>query len=159
VLTHFPGLARHLSETLRTRLLKDYLPPEGAWWLRDRVQNIVPVHLATNVTEARCERTDRATLRMLTSGRERRITVDHVVAGTGYDIDVERLAFLDARLRDLLDRSAGSPRLNSKFESSVAGLHFIGPLSQGSFGPLFRFVVGADYTARTVSAYLAGSHT
>ena len=159
VLTHLPGLAHHLSETLRTRFLKDYLPPEGAWWLRDRVENIVPVHLATNVTEARCEKAGRVTLRLLTSGKERWITVDHVVAGSGYDIDVERVAFLDAQLRSSLDRKAGGLRLSSKFESSVAGLHFIGPLSQMSFGPLFRFVAGADYTARTVSAYLARSRS
>ena len=69
------------------------------------------------------------------------------------------LRFLDAQLRGSLDRKAGGLRLSSKFESSVAGLHFIGPLSQMSFGPLFRFVAGADYTARTVSAYLARSRS
>jgi hypothetical protein len=37
----------------------------------------------------------------------------------------------------------------------VPGLHFVGPASAMSFGPLFRFVVGADYTARRLSAHLA----
>ena len=38
---------------------------------------------------------------------------------------------------------------------SAPGLRFIGPSSAMSFGPLFRFVVGADYTARVVSSSLA----
>jgi hypothetical protein len=122
-------------------------------------QNLVPIHLSTSVAEARRDPKGRVALRLLVCGKERCITVDHVVAGTGYDIDVERLAFLDAQVRGSIDRKAGGPKLNSRFESSVAGLHFIGPLSQTSFGPLFRFVVGADYTARKVSAYLAGSRT
>ena len=155
VLTHLPGLTHHLPAAWRTRFLKDYLPPEGAWWLRNRIENIVPVHLSTNVAEARCDATGRVALRLLVGGNERCITVDHVVAGSGYDIDVERVAFLDPQLRAALDREAGAPRLNARFEASIPGLYFIGPLSQMSFGPLFRFVVGADHTARTIAAHLA----
>jgi len=155
VLTHFPSIAHHLSAATRTRFLKDYLPPEGAWWLRNRIENVVPVHLSTNVAEARRDATGRAALRLLVGGKERCITVDHVVAGSGYDIDVERLAFFDPQLRAALRPEGGAPKLNAKFEASISGLYFIGPLSQMSFGPLFRFVVGADYTARTVAAHLA----
>ena len=159
MLTHFPTAAHHLPAAWMTHFLKGYLPPEGAWWLRSRIENLVPIHLSTSIAEARRDPKGRVALRLLVCGKERCITVDHVVAGTGYDIDVERLAFLDAQVRGSIDRKAGSPKLNSRFELSVAGLHFIGPLSQTSFGPLFRFVVGADYTARKVSAFLAGSRT
>ena len=34
----------------------------------------------------------------------------------------------------------------------MPGLRFMGPASAMSFGPLFRFVVGADYTAGIVSS-------
>ena len=159
MLTHFPTTVHHLPAAWRAHFLKGYLPPEGAWWLRSRIENLVPIHLSTNIAEARHDVTGRVALRLLIGGKERCITVDHVIAGTGYDIDVERVAFLDAQLRGSIDRKAGGPKLNSRFESSVAGLHFVGPLSQTSFGPLFRFVAGADYTARKVSAYLARSHT
>jgi FAD-dependent urate hydroxylase len=145
---HFPTAAHRLPAAWMTHFLKGYLPPEGAWWLRSRIEDLVPIHLSTSVAEARHDAKGRVALRLLVRGMERYITVDHVVAGTGYNIDVERIAFLDAQLRGSLDRNAGGPTLNSRFESSVAGLHFIGPLSQRSFGPLFRFVVGADYTAK-----------
>jgi hypothetical protein len=94
-------------------------------------------------------------LRLLVCGKERCITVDQVVAGSGYEIDVERVAFVDPQLRAALHRQAGAPRLNARFEASISGLYFIGPLSQMSVGPLFRFIVGADSAARTVAAHLA----
>jgi hypothetical protein len=62
---------------------------------------------------------------------------------------------LDSELRAAFNEQARAPQLNSCFQTSVPGLYFIGPLSQGSFGPLFRFVTGAEHTARRVSAYLA----
>jgi hypothetical protein len=68
---------------------------------------------------------------------------------------VDRLTFLDHELRAQVHRIERSPRLNANFESSVSGLSFVGSTSAMSFGPLFRFVVGADYTARKVSAHLA----
>ena len=42
MLTHLPSAAHHLPAAWRAHFLKGYLPPEGAWWLRDRVENIVP---------------------------------------------------------------------------------------------------------------------
>jgi hypothetical protein len=42
------------------------------------------------------------------------------------------------------------------FESSVKGLYFVGPMSAMSFGPLFRFVAGADFTVRILARQLAG---
>ena len=92
---------------------------------------------------------------MQNDGSERRLVVDHVIAGSGYDIDVERLEFIHPKLRCAIERLERAPRLNANFETSVSGLHFIGPASAMSFGPLFRFVVGAEYTARVVSAHLA----
>ena len=59
------------------------------------------------------------------------------------------------KLRGAIARLERSPRLNASFESSVPGLHFIGPASAMSFGPLFRFVVGAEYSVQVLSACLA----
>ncbi len=94
-------------------------------------------------------------LRLAKDGSERQLVVDHVIAGSGYDMDVERLAFIHPKLRSGIESLERAPRLNANFEASVPGLHFIGPTSAMSFGPLFRFVVGAEYTARVVSAHLA----
>ena len=70
----------------------------------------------------------------------------------GYDMNIERLPFLDSRLCAGIDRVKGFPKLNANFETSIPGLHFVGPMSSMSFGPLFRFVAGAGYSAERVSA-------
>jgi thioredoxin reductase len=158
-LAHFPGAMHRLPAAWRTRLVKHHLPPEGAWWLRERVENRMPVHTGTTVHEAR-EAAGRVALRLRVTGdsRERQLLVDHVIAGTGYDIDVERLVFLHPTLRGTIQRLGRAPRLNATFETSVPGLSVIGPAAATSFGPLFRFVAGTEYAARVVSTHLA-SHT
>jgi FAD-dependent urate hydroxylase len=155
-LTHFPGALHSVPDTWRTRFTKSHLPAEGAWWLRDRVENKFPAHRGVTVVEA-LEAGSRVALklRIAKDGRERQLLADHVVAGTGYDIHVERLAFIEKKLRGAIARLERSPRLNASFESSVPGLYFIGPASAMSFGPLFRFVVGAEYSVQVLSACLA----
>ena len=156
ILTHFPSAMHRMPEGFRTRFVKTHLPAEGAWWLRERFENRVPVHFSTTVIEAR-ELDDKVALKVRNAKTEemRQMEVDHVIAGSGYDIAVDRLNFLDPALRAAIVRIERSPKLDTHFESSVQGLSFVGPSSAMSFGPLFRFVVGADYTARTVSAHLA----
>jgi hypothetical protein len=103
-----------------------------------------------------CEEGGLAMLRVRDeNGRESSRSYDHVIAGSGYSVDVDSLAFLDPGLLGHIRVHERSPRLSANFESSVPGLYFIGPLSAMSFGPLFRFVVGADYTARTVAGHVA----
>jgi hypothetical protein len=80
---------------------------------------------------------------------------DSVIAGTGFRPDVDRLWFLGRELREQMHRIDRAPRLNRNFESSVPGLYFAGPASAASFGPLFRFVVGAHYTSATLAGHLA----
>ncbi|MGC2774792.1 MAG: NAD(P)-binding domain-containing protein [Bradyrhizobium sp.] len=155
-LTHLPGAMHSLPDAWRTRFTQSHLPAEGAWWLRSRVEDRFPIHRGVAVVNA-LEANGRAALTLRGTskgGHEQQLIVDHVVAGTGYDIDVERFAFLEKNLRDGIARLQRYPKLNASFESSVPGLHFIGPASAMSFGPLFRFVVGADYSAQV----LAGRH-
>jgi hypothetical protein len=154
-LTRFPGAIHSLPDAWRTSFTKSHLPAEGAWWLRNRVENRFPVHFGATVVEA-LEAGSRAALKLhlAMDGGARQLLVDHVVAGTGFDIDVERLGFIEKRLRGAIARLERSPRLNAFFQSSVPGLHFIGPASAMSFGPLFRFVIGAEYSVRVLSACL-----
>jgi FAD-dependent urate hydroxylase len=155
-LTHFPGIVHRMPERWRTRFVKRHLPAEGAWWLRSRLENRVPINLLTTVVAARGAAGQvELRLRDGNSGAERDLNVDHVIAGSGYDINVDHLDFLEPKLRGDIQTIERSPRLTAKFESSVNGLYFVGPMSAMSFGPLFRFVVGAGYTAKTVSAHLA----
>ncbi len=155
VLTRFPDLMRRAPARWRTNFVKKHLPPEGAWWLRDRVENRVPIEFGATVVEAR-ETGGRVMLRLARGkdGNTGSIVVDHVIAGSGYDINVDSLQFIEPKLRCTIERLERAPKLSASFETSVPGLYVIGPASAMSFGPLFRFVVGADYTVRTVSAHL-----
>jgi lysine/ornithine N-monooxygenase len=155
-LFNFPGALRTLPNGWRASLLKNHLPPEGAWWLRQRVENCLPISLNTAIEAAREVKGEIVLQLCNSSGEQKReLRVDHVIAGSGYDIDVDRFVFLSRELRDQVARTAKFPTLDGAFQSSVPGLYFLGPSSTQSFGPLFRFVVGADYSARTVAKHLA----
>jgi FAD-dependent urate hydroxylase len=147
---------RLLPERPRVRFVARHLGPSAPWWIHDRVIGKVPIHVSTEVLAA--ERTgDRVRLHLREGGSAQRIIeVDHVVAGTGYDLDVDRLSLLDPGLRARLRRVERAPALSFHFESSVSGLYFIGPISSLSFGPLFRFVCGSGYAAPVVARHLAG---
>jgi FAD-dependent urate hydroxylase len=156
LLTQIPGAAHRLPENLRTQLVKRHLPPEGAWWLRDRVEGKMTVHLETTVAGVQWNGS-RVVLKLHAKDgeRESELQIDRVVAGTGYRIDLEQMTFIDPELRRGIHLIERAPRLHAAFESSVGKLYFVGPASAMSFGPLFRFVAGAEYTARRVSAHLA----
>jgi hypothetical protein len=49
------------------------------------------------------------------------------------------------------------PVVSRSFESSVSGLYVVGPPALNSFGPLMRFMVGAEYVAPLVSRRIAKS--
>jgi len=146
-----------LPDARRVRLTRNHLGPWGAWWVRERVEGRVPVLGNVEIASARedCSRL-RVRLRER-NGREREIAVDHVVCGTGYVADVSRLPFLSPDLADDICSIERAPRLSRKFESSVPGLYFVGQAASLSFGPLFRFVAGAQYAAPTVARHIASS--
>jgi hypothetical protein len=45
--------------------------------------------------------------------------------------------------------------LSADFETSVPGLYVMGPAAAGSFGPLMRFMFGADFAVRRIDDRLA----
>jgi cation diffusion facilitator CzcD-associated flavoprotein CzcO len=138
---------RHLPERTRLAIFKAVLGPAGAWWLHDRVENLVEIRTAQSVGAASIEG-DKVVLECSAQhGARQRLVVDHVLAGTGYRVDVDSIEFLDQNLRARVDRVAGFPALNASFESSVPGLFFAGLSSAATFGPLMRFVCGTDFAA------------
>ena len=73
-------------------------------------------------------------------------SADHVIAGTGFHLDVTRLDYITPSLRADLKILAGAPVLNRNLESNVPGLFFTGALAAPSLGPLMRFVAGTHFT-------------
>jgi hypothetical protein len=150
--SHLAGGFRRLPASARIRLVATVLGPFGAWWLRDRVEGCVPVHLGHRLEGAACDG-DQVTLVFAGSFGERRVGgFDHVMAATGYRVDVDGLHFLDAGLRRDVARSAGTwPALGPSFDSSVPGLYFTSLAAAATFGPLMRFVAGTGFAARRVA--------
>jgi thioredoxin reductase len=154
--------AFHLvPEELRVRFVRRALGPSGAWWLASRVDGMVPVRLGHGLIGA--EAKDGGVLIELATADEReQLHVDHVVAGTGYQIDVDRLTFLAPELRNRVRRlewAPGSPLLSSRFESSERGLYFIGIATANTFGPAMRFVCGTTFVAPRLARHLASPMT
>lgn len=130
--------------------------PLGGWWLRDRVEGKIPSRTACRIVAAE-PRDGRIAVVIEEQGKGRsELICDHVVAGSGYDLNVDRLPFLDDAIKAGVGRIEKAPKLNRHFESSERGLFFVGSLSSLSFGPIFRFIAGAEYTSRTLSRVLAG---
>lgn len=83
------------------------------------------------------------------------VDADFVIAGTGYEVNIARLKYLDPKLLPRIRCIERAPALNIHFESSVRGLHFLGALSFMCFGPLFRFVSGAEVAAPRLARHLS----
>jgi cation diffusion facilitator CzcD-associated flavoprotein CzcO len=145
-----PGLIRRIPTARRVDLSQRAFGPAGAWWLRERVEGRVDVRLATGVCEAVA---GDATVRLTIRGPEGReaIEFDHVVAATGYRVDLGRLTFLDEQLRASMEMNGTNPALTRHFESSVPGLHFVGAPATNTFGPVMRFVFGTPHAARGIT--------
>jgi thioredoxin reductase len=156
VMQKVPLAVHFLPESRRVQLVRKYLGPAAPWWIRDRFDGHVPTHVRAVVSHAD-PAGGRVRLRVREEGRlERILEVDHVIAGTGYSPDVDRLAYLDESLRAQLQCVERAPRLSMRFESSVKGAYFVGPVAAMSFGPIFRFVAGAEYAAPALARHLAG---
>jgi hypothetical protein len=155
VLQHFPMLVHHLPRERRTRFVKGYLGPASPWWIEDRVLGKVPMRVRHELIETAASG-DRVQLKFRDDAGRMTVTeVDFVIAGTGYELSAARLAYLDPEIISRIDCIERAPSLNSHFESSVPGLHFTGPLSFMSFGPLFRFAAGAEVSAPRLARRLS----
>jgi thioredoxin reductase len=156
IMEELPLALHFVPERRRLRFVKGYLGPAAPWWIMPRVQGVVPILVNTTVVGAE-RRGNRVRLTLSEPGQgERTIEVDHVIAGTGYVPDVDRLSYLDDDFRRRIRRVERSPALSMNFESSVPGAYFVGPITALCFGPLFRFVAGAKYAAPALARHLAG---
>lgn len=140
-----PDALRHLPRGLQDRLRKRAVRPAGSRWLVKRLEH-VPIRLGCSVLSS--SPTGCQVRVKLDDGTER--TVDHILLGTGYRVDVSKYPFLAPRLIQAIDRHSGYPILKPGLETSVPGLHILGAPGVWSFGPLTQFVSGTHYSARSV---------
>jgi thioredoxin reductase len=150
-----PHLFRLLSQDRRLRMVRNHLGPAGGWFMRERIFGRIPILLGHHLRAAEPS-SGGVKLRFETSdGSMREMTTEHVVAATGYRVDLRRLSFLSAELLAQIKTVADAPSLTAHFQSSVPRIYFVGPSSANSFGPVMRFAAGAKFTARRIATHLA----
>jgi FAD-dependent urate hydroxylase len=148
-----PPAFRRLPERVRVDKAASVLGPAGAWWLEDRISGVVPVltnHRLKSVT------TEGSAVRIFLDGPECEIIdADHLIAGTGFRVDIGRLAFLPPQLQAGIKRINGYPVVNRAGESTVPGLYFAGAPAAASLGPSVRFIAGTHTSVPQLARSIA----
>jgi thioredoxin reductase len=155
--TEAPLVFRLMPEKFRLEVVRKHLGPAAGWTVKDKIVGHVPFHLSLNLERAEV-RGDRVHLHLQDhSGGQKMLTAEHVIAATGYRVDLRRLAFLSRQMLGKIRSVENAPALSTQFESSVPGLYFVGAASANTFGPLARFAYGAGFTTRRLATHLTRS--
>ena len=154
LVTEFPHWYRRLPVHKRLDLLRRLLGPSAGWPMRERVDGKVTV--IPSVTPQSAEmRGSRVVLTLAQeNGYLQELTVDHVIAATGYQVDLRRLPFLSKKMVGQIRSIENMPVLSGSFESTLPGLYFVGISAALSFGPMMRFAYGCAYTAHRLKRHL-----
>jgi hypothetical protein len=158
-LSYYADPYRFLPEQTRHYLVRRVLGPLGAWWLRERFEGTVQVTDVARVAGAEAPDGSPVLTVRTHGGRSERLTADHVIAATGYRVDIAAMDFLGHELRTRLAVSRGAPRLGAGYVSSVPGLYFTGLPAASSFGPVMRFVCGTEFASPRLAKHLAAAHS
>jgi len=146
-----PRLFRRMPDAFRLRATRRHLGPESGWYMQGKLT--AQQYLGHEIEGARAQN-GRAVLITRKDDQQHEIFADHIIAATGFRPDLRRLGFMDANLRGQIAHLEHTPRLSDRFETSVPGLYVLGVLAANTFGPLMRFMVGAEYAAPRVAAHL-----
>ncbi|MET7569599.1 NAD(P)-binding domain-containing protein [Streptomyces sp. NPDC005492] len=157
-LSYYPHPYRYLPAETRHYLVRRVLGPLGAWWLKDRFEGKVQVSEVDRIVRADAT-TGTPELTVATpGGGTQRLTADHVIAATGYRVDIAAMDFLGPELRTRLAVSRGTPKLGAGYVSSVPGVYFTGLPAASSYGPVMRFVCGTEFASPRLAKHLAAAH-
>lgn len=152
-----PVAFHYLPERLRIRIGQTSFKPCAGWFAKEKVIGRVPLALGYTPLGAEAEGGKVRLHLGSRDGSRREILADHVIAATGYKVNLERLPFLSADIRSKVKTVNGAPMLSGGFESSLSGLYFVGIAAQNTFGPVMRFAFGARFAARHLTRSMAKS--
>lgn len=148
-LVAYPRLVSCIPLKIRDKIRTRAVKPAGSQWLPSRLS---AVKITTGRAVSRAKIVGDEIALTLDDGSERR--VDHVLLGTGYQVDIARYEFLPPELTRNVQQFDGYPKLAGGFRSSVPGLHFIGATAARSFGPLLYFVAGTEFASRCLVSHI-----
>lgn len=154
--TDAPLVFHAMPEAFRVKVVRRFAGPAACWFTKEGVVGRADFLLKTHIEEATAEGGRvRLKLRRGEAGSAEEISADHIIAATGYRVDLARLPFLAEPLRAAIRLCDTSPALTTRFESSVPGLYFVGLTAANSFGPVSRFAFGAGFTSPRLARHLA----
>lgn len=149
-----PLLFYRLPAHLKQRAIKSHMHPAAGWFMRAKVEGKIPMLLGRKLTNAEAK-DKRVALTMIDqAGNGETKSFDHVIAATGYRADMRKLPFLAPDLRARIAVAGAPPAISDNFESAVPGLYLTGMAAMESFGPLLRFMVGAEFVAPRLASHL-----
>ena len=149
-LVAYPTIMAHIPLGLKDKIRVRAVRPAGSKWLPAR---LFPVKISTGRSVQSARSWEGEIQLKLDDGTERR--VDHVLLGTGYDVDIARYNFLSPELVAGVGRLNGYPDLGKGFSTTIPGLHFIGATAARSFGPLLYFVAGTEFASKELTTYIS----
>jgi hypothetical protein len=147
-----PDAFARLPHAMRLRINQRLLRPGAAPWLREHVEGVIPITEGVEVQRVE-SRPDDLVL-TLSDGTTRE--VDACIVACGFAFSREGLKVLSPELRSRIAIQDGWPVLDRSFRTSVPQISLVGFPAEGRFGPLSRFVEGADFAAQRVAESLAG---
>jgi thioredoxin reductase len=152
--TTYPQIVHHFPQSVRINIVRRFLGPAAGWTVKERIIDRVPLVLGCRISRAEMQNGGVHLTLQRNDGTVQEHRTEHVIAATGYRADLGKLTFLSEEIRSQLVSDGYSPVLSSDFQSSVPGLYFVGLAAANSFGPVLRFVFGADFAARQTSRHL-----
>jgi len=148
-----PSWFRRLPHSFQTQWAERSIRAAGAGWLKPRLQQ-VPITSARSVVSA--VPSNEVLKLHLDDGSEH--SADHLLMATGYKVDISKYEFLAPQLLARIRTVDGYPVLDGGFGTSVHGLHFLGAPAAWSFGPLMRFVAGAEFATHTLARHITNDN-
>jgi hypothetical protein len=155
--SHAPLAFRKLPQWMRLEAVRRTLGPAPCWFTKKEVEGRVSFRLGVDIARALVQQ-NRVSLELTDfAGVRQEVVCDHVIAATGYKVDLRRLAMFSPDILANIAAVQQTPVLSPNFESSVPGLYFVGITAANTFGPMLRFAVGAKFAARRISRHLTRS--
>lgn len=142
----FPTVLEWVPHALRKAVGDWVSEPTVDTGLRPQIEAKVTEYTRTSVQ--RVSQTGDGVTVSFADGRE--TTVDHVILGTGYKVDIKQLPLLKDALGSQLAVRDGYPVIDRHLESTVPGLFFTGLSAKGRFGPTFNFIFASPAGSQRV---------
>lgn len=149
-----PMLFYRMPRGFRHMVVARHLGPAPGWTSRDEVERNVKCYVGMRPVDAAIRDGKAVVILGSGDGTRRDVEADHVIAATGYKPDMHRLTWIAPDVMERTEMADNTPVLSPYFETSVPGLFTIGVLAANNFGPMLRFVYGADFACRRLTKHL-----